>query len=81
MPGFNEEDMARTPLYELYRSGRRFRLALPTLVRNAAQGKVTPVAIDDAQQAGLPNLDKADAEPARPNSRFQSMPTAGASSS
>ena len=45
MPGFNEEDVAETPVYELYRSGRRHRVALPTLIRNAAQGKVVPAEI------------------------------------
>ena len=61
MPGFNEEDVARTPIYDLYRSGRRYRVALATLVKSAAQGKVTPSEIESVLQAGLPSLEKADA--------------------
>ena len=61
MPGFNEQEIARTPAYELYCSGRRHRIALPTLVRSAAQGKVTPAEIDAGLEAGLPSLEAADA--------------------
>ena len=61
MPGFNEEDIARTPMYELYCSGRRHRIALPTLIRSAAQGKVTPAEIEAALEEGLPSLEEADA--------------------
>ena len=61
MPGFNEEDIARTPVYELYCSGRRHRIALPTLIRNAAQGKVTPAEIDAGLETGLTSLKEADA--------------------
>ncbi len=61
MPGFNEEDVAQTPVYELYRSGRRHRIALTTLIRDAAQGKVTPTEIDAALETGLPSLEEADA--------------------
>jgi hypothetical protein len=60
MPGFNEEDIARTPVYELYCSGRRHRIALPTLIRNAAQGKVTPAEIDAGLETGLTSLKEAD---------------------
>ena len=61
MPGFNEDEIARTPLYELYRAGRRHRIALPTLIRNAAAGKVAPVETEAAIQGGLPDLAAADA--------------------
>ncbi len=61
MPGFNEEDITGTPIYELYCSGRRHRTALDTLIRNAAQGKVTPADIEVALDSGLPDLDAADA--------------------
>ena len=61
MPGFNEEEVAQTPVYELYRSGRRHRIALPTLIRTAAQGKVTPSEIEAAVGAGLASLEEADA--------------------
>ncbi len=60
MPGFTEEDIARTPVYELYCSGRRHRIALPTLIGNAAQGKVTPAEIESALESGLPSLAEAD---------------------
>lgn len=46
MPGHTEDDMARTPLYELYRAGRRHRRALATLVRETASGRVPGAAID-----------------------------------
>lgn len=61
MPGFNEEDVAQAPVYELYRSGRRHRIALTTIVKSAAQGKVAPAEIEAALQAGLPSLEAADA--------------------
>ena len=61
MPGFNEEDIALTPAYELYCSGRRHRIALPTLIRNAAEGKVTPTEIEAAMEAGFADLAEADA--------------------
>lgn len=60
LPGFNEEDIASTPIYELYCSGRRHRIALPTLIRNAAHGKATPSQIDAGLDAGLPTLAEAD---------------------
>ena len=61
MPKFNEEDVAQTPVYELYRSGHRYRIALTTVVKSAAQGKVAPAEIEAALQAGLPSLEAADA--------------------
>lgn len=60
LPGFNEEDIASTPVYELYCSGRRHRIALPTLIRQAAHGKATPSQIDAGVEAGLPTLAAAD---------------------
>ena len=39
LPGHTEDDVADSPLYELYRAGRRHRRALPTLVRTAARGR------------------------------------------
>jgi hypothetical protein len=61
MPGFNEEDITRTPAYELYCSGRRHRIALPTLIRNAAQGQVTPAQLEAALETGFTRLNDADA--------------------
>lgn len=61
MPGHTEDEIARTPVYELYRAGRRERKALTTLARDAAQGRVRPAAIDAMVEAGLDSLDAADA--------------------
>ncbi len=60
LPGFNEEDIASTPAYELYCSGRRHRIALPTLIRTAAFGRATPSQIDAGLEAGLSTLAAAD---------------------
>jgi hypothetical protein len=46
MPGHTEESIRTTPLLELYRAGRRFRKALHTLIREAANGRVGPADID-----------------------------------
>ncbi len=46
VPGHTEESIAETPLFELYRAGRRYRRALPTLIREAALGRATPEAIE-----------------------------------
>ncbi len=40
LPGFTEDSVRTTPLYELYASGSRFRKALATLVSEAAAGRV-----------------------------------------
>ena len=42
MPGFNEESIRQTPVFELYAAGQRFRRALPTLVTETAAGLVAP---------------------------------------
>ena len=42
LPGFNEENVRETPLYELYAAGVRYRKALDTLVTDAAAGRVLP---------------------------------------
>ncbi|WP_373510960.1 BREX-6 system phosphatase PglZ [Thiocapsa sp.] len=42
LPGFTEESVRATPLLELYRTGKRFRKALGTLVGEAATGLVAP---------------------------------------
>jgi hypothetical protein len=46
VPGHTEDSIAETPLFELYRAGRRYRRALPTLVREAAIGRATPAVIE-----------------------------------
>ena len=47
LPGFNEELVKATPLFELYRAGKRYRKGLDTLVRDAAAGHVRPDQIDE----------------------------------
>jgi hypothetical protein len=46
LPGFTEETVRQTPLFELYASGVRYRKALDTLVTEAASGQVRPDQID-----------------------------------
>lgn len=60
LPEFNEEEVKRTPALELYSAGRRYRVGLETLVREAAQGKVVPSAIEARMAEGLTSLDDAD---------------------
>lgn len=60
VPGHTEDTISHTPLYEVYCAGRRFRRALPTLIREAAHGVATPEAID-AFLGGTPSLEDADA--------------------
>jgi hypothetical protein len=42
MPGFNEQTIGETPLYELFKAGKRYRKALDTLVEEACVGIVRP---------------------------------------
>ncbi|MFE9690852.1 BREX-6 system phosphatase PglZ [Micromonospora sp. NPDC005806] len=42
LPGFTEETVRSTPLYELYAAGVRYRKALDTLITEAAAGRVRP---------------------------------------
>lgn len=60
LPGFNEELIKTTPLFEVYRAGKRYRKALETLIRETAVGKVRPDQIDAYLQRG--NLSVADAD-------------------
>ena len=46
VPGHTEDTITETPLFELYRAGRRYRRALPTLIREAAVGRATATVID-----------------------------------
>jgi hypothetical protein len=60
-PGLNQDSIAETPLFELYRAGRRYQRALPTLVREAALGRATPEAIEAFLAGPDVSLDRADA--------------------
>jgi len=42
LPGFTEETVRSTPLFELYAAGVRYRKALDTLITEAAAGRVRP---------------------------------------
>jgi len=46
LPGFNEDAVSHTPLYELYEAGTRQRKALKTLITDAAAGQVRPDQIE-----------------------------------
>ena len=59
-PGFNEELIRHTPLLELYSAGVRFRKALPTLIREAAVGKLPTERIDAFLEQGQLTLAGAD---------------------
>ncbi len=47
MPGHTEETIRQTPLLEIYLAGLRYRKALPTLIREAAGGRVRPDELDE----------------------------------
>lgn len=42
MPGFNEQSIAETPLYELFKAGTRYRKGLDALIEAACVGLVRP---------------------------------------
>jgi PglZ domain len=60
MPGHTEESIRKTPLLELYHSGKRFRKALNTLIRQTASGRVNPDQIEAYLNTGIPDLSAAD---------------------
>ena len=41
MPLFNEQEIRETPILEAYKAGQRWRVSLETMVREAAQGRLT----------------------------------------
>lgn len=61
LPGFNEETVGETPCLELYEAGTRYRKALPTLVAEAAAGRVPPGEIAAFIAQPALTLDAADA--------------------
>ena len=61
LPGFTEETVHASPLLELYAAGVRYRKALPTLVTEAAAGRVRPEQIAAFLEQGELTLDAADA--------------------
>lgn len=60
LPGYTEQQVAETPLYELYRAGRTTRRPLTSVTRDAAVGRVAPAAIATMEAAGLRDLEAAD---------------------
>lgn len=46
LPGFNRDTVRATPALELYRAGHRYERALPTLIKEAADGLATPEQVD-----------------------------------
>lgn len=61
LPGFNEESVRDTPLFELYAAGSRYRKALDTLITEAAAGRVRPDQIATFKEQPGVTLDSADA--------------------
>lgn len=61
VPGHTEDSIAETPLFELYRAGRRHRRALPTVIREAALGRAAPDAIEAFLSGSDVTLERADA--------------------
>jgi hypothetical protein len=61
MPGFTEESIKTTPVFELYKAGKRYRKALDTLVKDAAAGRLPPESIEAFLAEGALSLEGADA--------------------
>ncbi len=61
MPGHTEETIRETPVLEVYLAGCRFRKALPTLIREAAGGRVPPDELDDLLDRSDLSLETAEA--------------------
>jgi hypothetical protein len=60
LPGFNEESVRDTPVFELYVAGIRYRKALGTLITEAAGGRVRPEQIAAFKDQPGVTLDSAD---------------------
>lgn len=61
MPGFNEQSIKETPLYEAYKAGQRWRLALESLVEEAAAGRLPPAQIKSLIESPDFSLETAEA--------------------
>lgn len=46
MPGFNEKEIKNTPMLESYKAGQRWRISLDTMIREAAQGRLSEDQVD-----------------------------------
>jgi hypothetical protein len=60
MPGFNYDNIRKTPVLELYEPGTPFRKGLDTLIREAATARVAPAEVEKFV-AKQPTLEDADA--------------------
>jgi hypothetical protein len=60
MPGHTEDTIRHTPILELYRAGKRYRKALPTLIREAVTGHLNPTEIETYLKQDIPNLTAAE---------------------
>ncbi len=60
LPGFNEQRVREGPLLELFRAGRRHRIALHTAVEEAAAGRVRPEQLQARLKGGVGTLLEAD---------------------
>ncbi len=60
LPGFNNDTVRVTPLYDLFAAGTRFEKALPTLVTEAAAGLVQAELVDGFLAQGDVTLEAAD---------------------
>ncbi|MBI1948542.1 MAG: BREX-6 system phosphatase PglZ [Deltaproteobacteria bacterium] len=61
LPGFTEETVKTSPLYELRAAGVSFKRSLDTLITTAAAGRVRPEQIESFRTQGSLTLDGADA--------------------
>lgn len=61
LPGFIEDAVKASPLFEMYAAGVRYRKALDTLVTDAAAGRVRPEQIASFRSQGNLTLEGADA--------------------
>jgi hypothetical protein len=60
VPGMDEEDIKKTPLYEMYCAGQRWRISLETAVRECAAGRLSPEQVDFLVADGPLTLLRAD---------------------
>ena len=60
LPNHTEDTVRATPILELYRAGNRFRKALPTLIREAANGHLKPDDIQAYVNNGIGDINAAE---------------------
>ena len=60
MPGHTQETIRQTPILELYRAGKRYHKALPTLIREAVTGHLNPNEIETYLKQDIHDLTTAE---------------------